>query len=151
MIVILDRNTLDVTAGISNAKQEPVGNQGHLQLRGTRHRQGKFSDLNQASASCRLRNRLAMTAKRLNVQTNGPLDELFDLFPGVAAGDTTGQIGHISAIASVGRLLDHDCVFPDGTHFKPACLRMLLSVPAGTSLASLPPGSQFKRLRSMTS
>lgn len=56
----------------------------------------------------------------------------------MSSGDryAAGQVGHVGSI-SILAFFNNDKIF-HGSHFSPACLRILLSVPEGMSMPGLP-------------
>ncbi len=76
-------------------------------------------------------------AKPLQVESDSFTNLLLDFLDGASGGNTTGKVGNISRIVGMS-LLNYDCV-AHGIHpLRPACLRILLSVPGARSSLGLP-------------
>src|SRR6185369_8322140 len=85
----------------------------------------------------RLRNGIAALAHVIDVQLYGLLDEALHALASFCHRDAPRQIRHISPIA-FWSFFDDNQVFHVSPHLRPACRRMLLSVPGGTSSDNLP-------------
>src|SRR5262249_16022233 len=85
----------------------------------------------------RCRYRFAVSAQALNVETDGLLDECFDLPERRTRGDTTGKVRDVRGEGSVAPLDDHG-VSGQCVSQIPACQRVLLRVPGLSSASGLP-------------
>ena len=74
------------------------------------------------------------------MKLDGFVYQLEDFFSCVSRGDTAGQVGYVGSKTSFA-FLDYNSVsqfFIPPVYFKPACFRILLNVPGGTSTPGFP-------------
>ena len=88
--------------------------------------ESELPNLDVIANSAWFRNWITIFAHSLQVDLDGLSDSLFGLFHRSSCGHTAWQVGHISRTIAIASFND-DSVF-HRVHFKPACLRMLLSV-----------------------
>ena len=85
----------------------------------------------------RLRQRETVFLESLNVKLDRFANQALNLFEGIADRNATRQVRYISTEALLTHF-NHNRIFHHRHHFKPACFRMLFSVPGGTSTEGLP-------------
>jgi hypothetical protein len=87
----------------------------------------------------RSRDRLTVLAEASDVEFDGLQHFLEDLIFGVGKGDTSGKVRAPCAVPAVASSFDHDRVAGHCTlRSRPACRKILRSVPGGNSAPSLP-------------
>lgn len=77
-------------------------------------------------------------AHAFDMELDGFLDEAFHLCSCGSDRNTTGKIGYVCAETRRAALNDDKILHGKPHFFKPACFRMLASVPGGTSTLGLP-------------
>src|SRR5262245_9168087 len=85
----------------------------------------------------RSRNLQPLSLQPFDMEANRGADFLFDGGNGRSGRHAAGKIRHISRIISLS-LLDHDRVTHYRLSLRPACLKILLSVPGAKSSEGLP-------------
>ena len=80
---------------------------------------------------------MAVSAQTFYVKFNGFLNEFQNLFAGFSRSNTTWEVRNVSPEASF-TFFDNDGISHIHTYFKPACFRILFSVPGGMSMPGFP-------------
>jgi len=118
-------------------ERDPVSGARHLKVpMPSPQTAGRLADA--LAAGMRFRDRQAIRLHPFNMKLHRFVDEIRHLSPRFANRNTTRKVGHIRAKARW-TFFNHDEILHALPHFfKPACLRMLFSVPEGTSTLPLP-------------
>jgi hypothetical protein len=81
---------------------------------------------------------MSLSFEVFDVKFDGFLNQDSDLFSGIGGRNATRQVGYVCTKAARSLFDDNQVLHIRPHFFKPACFRMLLKVPGGTSTLGLP-------------
>ena len=95
-------------------------------------------DAHKLTARMRAWNLMALRFEIFNMKLDGFLNHHGYLFPSISGRDAARKVGYVGTKAAGALFDDHQVLHVRPHFFKPACFRMLLKVPGGTSTLGLP-------------
>jgi len=100
--------------------------------------EGLGVDAHKLAARVRTGNLMTLRFEVFDMKLDGFLNQCRYFFPRIGGRDATRKIGHIRTKAAGALFDDYQVLHVRPHFFKPACFRMLLKVPGGTSTLGLP-------------